>query len=182
MLSLVTGHILYLYETRQIKAWPRWFKYWAIKGSLAFGSILFFGAPILASPMVNQFLPKSENLDNATIVLLIPIFKTTMEIAMCFTLLSMMTGGGSRWFRDLCSSRPFKIMSNISYVVYLIHIEMIFKVYLQKIMSNWWFLWGMSTAVVVFCFVIALFVHILYEMPINNILRIVFKRALLYFK
>lgn len=181
MLSIITGHVLYLYETRQIKAWPVWFKNCALKGSLVLASVLFFGAPLLASPMINQFLPKSDILDGATIVWLIPIFKTAMEIAMCLTLLSIMTGGGYKWFRDLSSSRTFKIMSNISYLVFLIHIEMIFKITLQKIMSNWWVLWALSTYVVVASNLIALILYILLEMPINNVLRVAFKRALSYF-
>lgn len=181
MFSIITGHVLYLYETRQIKAWPKWFKTWAIKGSLLLAAALFFGAPILASPKINQFLPKSDNIDGATIVLLIPIFRTTMEIAMCLTILSLMTGGGTKLVRVLLASRPFKILSNLSYIVFLIHIEVMFKITLQKVMINWWIGWGLSCLLVVLCYLIALFIHILFEMPINNILRVIFKRALSYF-
>lgn len=180
MMSVVVGHLLYLYETRQIKRWPKWFQDWALKVSLTIVFALFFGAPILASPMLSGLMPDLDKLSSDSIVLLVPLFKYAMESSICVILLCLMTGGGLNWIREAFSSRAFKILSEISYAVFLIHIEIMYKLPQTKYTSSYWYLFIHASFFITSAYLLATIIYIFYEMPINNILREVFRRALNY--
>lgn len=176
LLGIVVGHFLYLYEQGRIKRIPRWFKRYGLKLALLVGSMTFMGAPLLANSSINQYLPSPEQLDSNTVVMMIPFFKVMMELCICVILLALTTGGGFKWLTELLSSLPARVLSNISYGVFLVHIEVMYQTPLYKYDSNWFYLFLYSTFFIILSNVIAFFMHVLYEMPINNVLRYVFKK------
>lgn len=177
LLGAVMGHLLYLYQTRRIRQWPRWFRQLGLKFAIANGLLFFFGAQVIASPWLNQFLPSREQVDSDLIVLLVPLFKSAMEISMVVSLLLLATGAGFNWLRYLLASKPMKILSSISYAVFLTHVEVMYKMPMAQFESSYWYLFLYSTFFIVFSNILSLFICLLYEMPINNLLRATFKRA-----
>lgn len=169
LLGVVVGHTLYLYETHQIQTLPRWLTKYGMRFALAVGCIFFMGAPLISK--FQHFLPPPESLDSDTIVILIPLFKSAMELSISVVLLLLATGGGNKWFSALLTSRYAKILSNISYAVFLVHVEVMYKMPALKFESSYWYLFTYSTFFVVASNAIAFLVHLLYEMPINNLLR-----------
>lgn len=178
----MVGHLLYMYETRQIKQWPSWFKRYGMKTALIVGAAFFMGAPILSNPYINQFLPNPKDIDSDTAALFIPLFRMVMELCICTVLLLLVTGGGYEWIRDLFSSNLCKILSNISYCVFLIHVEFMYKVKPQQTESTFWSLYIHSVFFIVTSNLISFFVHLLYEMPINNMLRYIFLKMFTFVK
>lgn len=178
LLGCMVGHLLYMYETRQIKQWPDWFKRYGMKAALIVGGTFFMGAPILSNPYVSQFMPDSKDVDSDTAALFIPLFKNAMESCVCVILILLVTGGSYKWLTDLLSSNLSKILANISYCVFLIHVEIMYKVRTEQIESNYWSLYIHSTFFIVVANLAGFFVHLLYEMPINNMLRYIFQKLL----
>lgn len=177
LLGVVVGHLLYLYDTQQIKKWPTWFTAIGLKLALLCASIFFMGAWVISNPTINRFLPAAEQVDSDLAVILIPIFKAAMEICMSVGILLLVTGSGYKWVRELLSSNIIKVLSNISYGVFLFHIELMYKVPLLEIESNYWILFIFTTFYIVFSNAVAFAIYLFYEMPINNVLRYVFQRA-----
>lgn len=178
LLGVLVGHILFLYETRQIKQWPDWLKNYGLKLALTVGFAFFMGAPLLANPYINQFLPNVDDIDSDTAAIFIPLFRAAMEFCICLVLLILVTGGGYGWLNDFLSSNICKVLANISYCVFLVHVEVMYKVKVQKIESTYWSLFCHSTFFIVFSSGISFSIYLLYEMPINNLLRYVFRKLL----
>lgn len=178
LLGCIVGHLLYMYETRQIKQWPDWFQRHGMKTALVVGGIFFMGAPLLSNPYISQFMPDSKYVDSDTAALFIPFFKNAMEISIGAVLLLLVTGGGYRWLTDLLSSNISKILANISYCVFLLHVEIMYKVKTQQIESTYWSLYVHSIFFIGVANLAGFFVHTLYEMPINNMLRYIFQKLL----
>lgn len=171
LVGVATGHLLYLYETREIKEWPKWFKNIGIKVNLISATLFFFGGPLLANPYINQFLPDPKDYDSDGLAILVPLFKVAMEINLGFILLLLVTGGGYSIINRLLSSNIAKIMANISYGVFLIHVEIMYKIKIQQIESSYWSLYVHSIFIIVVSNIVAFIIHLLYEMPINNLIR-----------
>lgn len=177
LMGVVVGHLLYLYEIRRIKQWPNWFTKIGLKLALSCASVFFMGALVISHPMINQFLPAANQVDSDLAVVLIPVFKTAMEICMATGILLLVTGSGYTWVGELLSSSTIKVMSNISYGVFLVHIEMMYKLPLVKLDSNYWTLFVHTVFHIAASNMLAFFIHLLYEMPINNIQRYLFQKA-----
>lgn len=177
LLGVILGHLLYLYETRQIREWPGWLRRYGIKLALLIGLMFFFAVNIVSSPLVSRFLPPRDQIHSDTVALLVPLFKTAMELCICVTLLLLLTGSGYKLVHELLHNRAMKILASISYAVFLTHIEILYKVPSIPLESNYWYLYLMSTFLIVSSHVLSFFLHLLYEMPINNLSRPLFKRA-----
>lgn len=177
LLGVVVGHLLYLYDSRQIKKWPRWFTLIGLKLALSCAFVFFMGALVISNPTINQFLPAAENVDSDLAVILIPLFKAAMEICMSVGILLLVTGSGYQWVGELLSSNVVKVFSNISYGVFLIHVEIMYKVPLFEIESNYWLLFIYTTFYIVCSNVVAFFIYLLYEMPIHNLQRYIIQKA-----
>lgn len=134
------------------------------------------GAVIIANPYINQFLPTSDDIDSDTLVILIPLFKSLMEFSICISLLLLATGGGYKWVRKILSSKMAKILSQISYGVFLIHVEVMYKMPLAKHNSDYYILFLYGFFFIATSNIISFAIYVLYEMPINNITRQLFKR------
>lgn len=169
LLGVVVGHILYLYETRQLKTLPWWLRKYGMKFALSVACIFFMGAPLISK--LHFLLPSPDSVSSDTIVILIPLFKSAMELSISVVLLLLATGNGNRWISALLTSRYAKILSNISYGVFLVHVEVMYKIPAFKFESSYWYLFTYSTFFVVASNAIAFLVHVLYEMPVNNLLR-----------
>lgn len=169
LMGMIAGHLIYLYETRTIKRWPHLFKKFGIKFALLTATSFFFGPRIIAQPMINQFLPKSA--DSDTIAILIPLFKGAIEICLCIMLVLLITGHGFSIINQLLASNFLKILSKVSYGVFLIHIEVMFKTYAIKFESSYSVLFVYQVFFITVSYIIAFFMHFLYEMPINNLVR-----------
>lgn len=176
LLGIIVGHMLYQYEIGNIKRIPRWFRRYGLKLALLIGSGSFLFAPLVAQPAVNQFLPGPDSFDSDTMVILIPFLKTTMELCICVAIFALVTGGGFKWLNELLASQPARVLSNISYGVFLVHIEVMYKVPLTKYDTSYYYLFLYSSFFILLSNVIAFFMHVLYEMPINNVLRYIFKK------
>uniref|UniRef100_A0A6G1SPM1 Nose resistant to fluoxetine protein 6 n=1 Tax=Aceria tosichella TaxID=561515 RepID=A0A6G1SPM1_9ACAR len=177
LLGVIVGHLLYLYETGYIKQWPAWFRAWAMKFALLLASCFFLGAPILASPYVNQFLPTKDDIDSDAVVWLIPLFKSAMELSICVMVLLLVTGGGFGFIRRILASQAMKILSNISYAVFLTHVEIMYKLPAHQMDSDYWHLYKHAIFFIVIAHIISFFIHLFFEMPVHNLTRHLFKRA-----
>lgn len=176
LLGILVGHYLYMYETGQVKKIPRWFKKYGLKVALVIGSGTYVIAPLLANPYVKQFLPSPDKLDSDLMATTLPIVKTVMELCIGAILLALCTGGGFKWFTELMSSLPARVLSNISYGVFLVHVETMYKVPTVKYDTDYFYLLLYAVWFILVSNVVAFLVHVLYEMPINNSLRFVFKK------
>jgi hypothetical protein len=177
LLGVIVGHLLYMYESRQIKQWPGWFRACALKAALLLGVCFFLGAPLLASPLVNQFLPNKQDIDSDTVVWLIPLFKSTMEVSICVIVLLLVTGGGFACVRRALASKTMKVLSNISYAVFLTHVEIMYKLPANQLDSDYWHLYKHATFFIVVAHAVSFVLHLFYEMPIHYITRHAFKRV-----
>jgi len=178
LLGVMAGHLLYLYETNQIKRWPSWVERVGLKVALIVGASFFMGGPILANPYLNQFLPSIDDLDSDTVVVLIPLFKSAMELCISVSLLLLASGGGYNWVSDTLSSKAAKVLSNISYGVFLVHVEVMYKVPAVKFESSYWFLFLYSIFFIVLSNLVSFAIYLLYEMPINNVMRHIIRKTL----
>lgn len=177
LLGVVVGHILYLYEIGRIKELPKLLRLIGMKLAICVGFVLYFGARVIANPIINQFLPSPESLTSDTVVLLIPIFKNTMEICLAILVLLLSTGGGSPSVRYLLSTQTMKILSNISYAVFLTHVEVMYKLPGIRFESSYWYLFVYAIYFIITTQVVSFLLHLFYEMPINYIIRHIFKKA-----
>lgn len=177
LLGVILGHLLYLYETRRIKQWPDWLRKYGMPVSFFVGTSFFLGAKIISNPFINQFMPAREDVNSHHVVLLIPLFKTAMELCQFTVTLLLLTGNGYKWVRDILSSRTMKILSNISYTVFLTHVEIMYKLPSSLFEANYWNLFIFSCFFIVLSHIVSFILYTFYEMPINNVLRYVFKRA-----
>jgi peptidoglycan/LPS O-acetylase OafA/YrhL len=177
LLGVIVGHMLYMYETRYIKQWPGWFRAWGMKVALTMAGCFFLGAPILASPLVNQFLPSRDSIDSDLVVWLIPLFKSAMELSIAVMILLLVTGGGFAFIRRILASQAMKILSNISYAVFLIHVEIMYKLPANQVDSDYWHLFKHAVFFIVVAHGISFFLHLFFEMPVHNVTRHIFKRA-----
>lgn len=178
LLGVCLGHLLYLYESKQIKEWPHWFRRYVLKMALLNCGLLFFGVGKLDMFEVKQNLSSSENVDSNLAVILIPFFKCSMEISICIVLLSLLTGGGYKWIKDILTSHIMSICSKISYCVFLVHVEVLYKLPAMKFEANYWYLFTYGLMFVTVSNIVALLIHSLYEMPINNITRHFMRKAI----
>jgi hypothetical protein len=177
LLGITIGHLLYLYERRHIEQWPKWFREWGMKVALTVGLTFFYGAQLLASPLVNRFLPHRDQIDSDVVVLLIPLFKSAMEFSICVMILLMVTGGGSALVRRILTSQTMKILASISYAVFLTHVEIMYKLPIQRFASSWWQLIIHAIFFNVFTNIVSFILHLLFEMPVHNLTRHLLKRA-----
>lgn len=171
LLGTIVGHLLYLYKIGKIQRWPRWFERYACKLACLTASMLFMGPLVLTNNLVQTLLPKATDIKPELLVYLCPIFKLLMEICLSVILLVLVSGGGYKWLTDLLSSKTAKVLSFISYGVFMTHIELMFKLPSLKYETSYAYLFMGASYFVLTAHLVALFLHLVYEMPINNILR-----------
>lgn len=177
LLGVIVGHLLYMYEQRQIKQWPGWFRRWGMKVALLLACCFFLGAPLLASPLINQFLPGREQIDSTAVVWLIPMFKGVMELSICAIILLLVTGGGFSFVRRILASQAMKILSNLSYAVFLTHVEIMYKLPAHQLDSDYWHLFKHVIFFIILAHVVAFFLHLFFEMPVHFMTRHLFKKV-----
>lgn len=175
LLGVVIGHLLYLYETRQIPDLPKGLRKYGMKIALLVASVFFMGGPLIAR--FYYLFPSPDEIDSDLVVILIPVFKGAMELSMCVILLLLASGGGYKWISTFLTGKYAKILSNISYGVFLVHVEVMYKIPSFKFESSYWYLFVYSTFFVVCSIVAAFLIHVLYEMPVNNVLRYLIRRV-----
>lgn len=172
LLGVIVGHLLYLYETRKIARWPRWFRLLGLKIVLLVIASLYFGVPVLEHPLISQYLPPRPTEINRTVAIWsFSLAQLIPDIIVCIFILLTTTGSGSKTFIKLMSSRISKIFANTSYAVYLIHLEVIFKFPYMKVENLYWYLLLASIFHIFTSNLLAFLIHVLYEMPINHIVR-----------
>lgn len=181
MFGMIVGHLLHLREKRIIKEWPAWFNKILVKLAMFIALATFMGAPILKSPYVNQYLPSREEIKSEDIVYVVPVFKAIMEICISIMFLSIASAKPDGWFPRLLSCRIAKILSTISYGVFLFHIEIMHKLHTMRFPSKFSNLYVYTTFIVMASFALSFIVHVMIEMPVNNVLRRPFKWAYNYF-
>lgn len=177
LLGVVDGYLLYMYETGKIKDWPVWFRKYALKVALLLIANSYFGSIILSSPYIAQLLPSPDDLKSETITILMPTFKMITEISMSVTLLLLATGGGYKFVRDILSGRTFRILSHLSFAVFMIHMDLIYMLPIHESDIDYRVLWGNAVFYIVVSYICACIIHVVYEMPINNVVRYIMKRA-----
>ena len=177
LMGVIVGHLLYLYETKRIGEIPKPLGQFGMKLALAMGFIFYFGSSFIANPYFNQLLPSRDSLDSDTVALLVPIFKVAMELCLSTIMLLLVTGGGFKFIRHFLSSSSMKILSNISYAVFLSHVEVMYKLPSFKFESNYWYLFIYAVFFIACSHLVAFMLHLFYEMPINNIIRHLFRRV-----
>jgi len=172
LMGVVVGHLLYLYENGRIPEPPRWVRSIIPKMALIIGIILFFAGRFIANPYINQFLPSAESMTSDSVLLLVPGFKSIMEFCLSIMLLNLITGGGFKAINALLANKMMKFLCSISYAVFLCHIEVMYKAPLMRFdttVPEHLAVYAISFIVV--SHMVALVVHLLYEMPLNNLMR-----------
>ena len=178
LLGITVGHLLYAYRNGCINQWPVSFTRFGMKTALSIGMAFFFGPQLIVSPILRPLLPRPDQINSDLVVLLIPLFKSAMEFSICVMILLLVTNsGGYAFIRDLLSSRTMKILSNISYAVFLTHVEIMYKLPAQQFDSNWWQLFIHAIFLIVISNLFSFVLHILFELPIQNITAHMFRRV-----
>lgn len=169
--GVLLGHLLYRYESGDIKQWPVWFRRYGWRLGLGLGAFIFSLGIVFTNPLVKLLLPPVDDIDGRIPMSFFLVLKFLMETSLAISILLATTGNAWSWLTNLLSARFFKVMSSLSYAVFLIHVEIMYKTQADRFDFDLSWIRMYSVYFIVASFLISFFMHLLFEMPINNIMH-----------
>lgn len=177
-IGVTLGHLLYLYNQGKIVEFPKIVRCFGAPVALLTLAIIFWGPRLVTlSIRAGYFNLQDNQLGQIIIVGAIILFKMLVEISVFVLLLLLTTGSLPDLITRMLDNKFMKVCSNLSYGVFLNHIEIITKPAYYQFESHWEQIYIISLGFIVSSYLISLLTHLFIELPINNLTRLISKRV-----
>lgn len=177
-IGIIGGHMLYLYDIKAMRKWP-----WYMRGA-AFKFVLFMHLFILALPTIGRFTDDPESrgeVDVTIFVLSNASIKPIWSIINTILLLRLITDlRSSSKLARLLSHNIWHSMGHLCFASYLIHYEIMMLLFKSRPdglpLTSWMNALRDFSTVFLISTVIAYFIYILYESPLNKLSSILLEK------
>lgn len=176
LLGVVLGHILYVYEKGCIQRMPKILSRFGFYATVLAGTILYKGNRNLTWALRNKLIDPYAEDSQHFMALAANVSKAITELVMAIFLLVLTTNNAPRWISKILDNKLMQVLSCLTFGVFLNHLEIIEKVSLPEIPTDWDVLTIMNCGFLCLCFATSLFTHLLIELPVNNLTKKLFTR------
>lgn len=177
--GLLSGYLLYCYEKNLIKSWPNWFAYYATR--MAIASFILNLLAFAMIPVVLRYgLLDLEIIKNPFIHVAVTT-RIVWSVASCIVLMRLVSDCKDGFKVKLLSGKSTRIMAKLSLAALLVNADILYvkNALGRNHIANYRSLRSFDNAVsgYVYTVVLAAFIHVLVESPINKMFQSAMKRG-----
>lgn len=169
--GVLAGYFVYRWQIGNELKLPKWIRSHGLNVTLIITLISMLSLKFFVRPILSALGALDENSIPLAVTYYVLILKVMVEICMGIITASLACGRGQAWIRELLSNNFAVFLANLSYGVYLIHLEMIWKTHVFTFETNLFLLLLVAIGYLTLSFFAAFVIYILFERPIVTLFK-----------